>query len=72
MFTVDSAPQLHHADEASARQLVAVAASDVGQDDANVFADTGWFELENTRLPTADDLTKLQQSVDAGALVCIV
>lgn len=65
--------QLHHADEASARHLVTVATAHVGQDDANVFTDTGWFELENTRIPTADDLAALQRNLGGtGALVCTV
>jgi len=38
-------------------------------DDVNVFPDTGWFQLDRTRVPTADDLLALQQNVgDAGAL----
>lgn len=62
--------QLHHADEESARQLAAVAASGIGQDESNVLTDTGWFELENTRFPTAEDLAVLQQHLgDTGALV---
>ena len=66
-------PQLHHADEETARQLVEVVASGVGEDEANVFADTGWFALEYTRTPTTNDLAMLQQNVgDAGALVRIV
>ena len=66
-------PQLHHADEETARQLVEVVASGVGEDEANVFADTGWFALEHTRTPTTNDLAMLQQNLgDAGALVCII
>ena len=38
-------------------------------DDVNVFPDTGWFQLDKTRVPTADDLSALQQNVgDAGTL----
>jgi hypothetical protein len=66
--------QLHHADEGIARQLVLVATGAVGVDevdDANVFTDTGWFQLESTRMPTSEDLEALQKTVgkvDAGSL----
>jgi poly [ADP-ribose] polymerase 10/14/15 len=36
---------------------------------ANVFADTGWFQLDATCMPSADDLATLQKNAgDAGAL----
>lgn len=63
--------KLHHADEAAARQLVLVAsgAQDGNVDeDANIFADTGWFPLEATRLPSADDLAALEKKIDTGGL----
>ena len=38
-------------------------------DEPNIFTDTGWFQLETTRVPTAEDLDALQKRVgDAGAL----
>jgi poly [ADP-ribose] polymerase 10/14/15 len=41
----------------------------ITEDKANVFADTGWFQLNATSLPSADDLAALQKNVgDAGAL----
>jgi hypothetical protein len=37
--------------------------------DANVFADTGWFQLEFTRVPTPDDLEALKSNIgDTGVL----
>jgi len=75
--------KLHHADEAAARQLVmavtgqlSVATTDESDesstdDEANVFTDTGWFQMEATRIPTSDDLAALRKtvgSVDAGSL----
>ena len=39
------------------------------QDEANVLTDAGWFELNNTRIPKADELASLQKSLgDSGAL----
>lgn len=39
------------------------------QDEVNVLTDTGWFELDNTRIPTADELATLQKNLgDSGAL----
>merc|ERR1711935_622781 len=39
------------------------------EDDPNVFADTGWFQLEVTRVPTTEDLEALKQNVgDTDAL----
>jgi poly [ADP-ribose] polymerase 10/14/15 len=39
------------------------------EDEANVFADTGWFQLNVTCVPSANDLAALQKNVgDAGAL----
>jgi poly [ADP-ribose] polymerase 10/14/15 len=39
------------------------------EDEANVFADTGWFQLDATCMPSADDLAALQKNVgDTGAL----
>lgn len=52
--------------------VVATGAVDGAADDeANVFTDTGWFQLDSTRMPSAEDLAALQQNVgnvDAGAL----
>jgi len=67
--------KLHHADEAVARKLVAVANNalrETGDDDEpNVFTDTGWFMLDSTRMPNSEDLSALKKTVgnvDAGAL----
>jgi hypothetical protein len=56
-----------------ARELVAYVVKDLGvnasEDEANVFVDTGWFSLEATCMPSADDLAVLQKNVgDTGAL----
>lgn len=51
--------------------VVATGASGgVGDDDeAIVFTDTGWFQLEHTSVPSADDLALLQKNVgNVGAL----
>jgi len=65
--------KLHHVDEAAARELVAHATGtypgDDGEDlvgdgdEANIFADTGWFQLDATDLPSAEDLASLQKRV---------
>jgi len=58
--------KLHHADEAIARELVAIAigeADGLSDDEANVFTDTGWFTLESTRVPTSEDLSTLKKTV---------
>jgi hypothetical protein len=62
---------LHHADEAAARELVAHATgaasgadeNEEDEDEANIFADTGWFQLDATDLPSAEDLVALQKHV---------
>jgi hypothetical protein len=67
---------LYHADEAVARELVAHATGttskkddDEDDDEGNIFADTGWFQLDATRMPSAEDLAALQKRVgDTGAL----
>ena len=33
------------------------------EDDSNIFTDTGWFQLEATEVPSADDLQVLQNNV---------
>lgn len=52
--------------------MVAVAtgaADGVVDDEASVFADTGWFPLETTRMPSGEELAALKKNVgDAGAL----
>jgi hypothetical protein len=61
--------QLHHADEEVARALVSAATAGITTDDSNIFTDTGWFQLDATRLPSGEDLAVLQRTVgDAGAL----
>lgn len=61
--------KLHHNDEVVARELVSLATQGVPEDSANVFPDTGWFQLSCTRVPTGDDLTALRNNVgDAGEL----
>mmetsp|Transcript_94747 Transcript_94747/g.141948 ORF Transcript_94747/g.141948 Transcript_94747/m.141948 type:complete len:998 (-) Transcript_94747:204-3197(-) len=61
--------KLHHANEAAARELVKVATGMKNDGDTNVFADTGWFQLDSTRVPTPDDLEALKSNVgDTGAL----
>lgn len=63
--------KLHHEDEVIARNFVLVATKDVpGSEEANVFADTGWFPMNATDIPSSDDLVNLQKSVggDTGAL----
>ena len=46
-----------------------MALNGLDEDEANIFPDTGWFQIEKTRIPTADDLVTLQKNVgDAGAL----
>jgi len=53
--------------------MIAIAGMDGinSDEEANVFTDTGWFQMEATRIPTSDDLATLQKSVgkvDAGSL----
>ena len=62
--------KLQHADEAASRQLLVVATKNcTDKDEANIFTDTGWFQLEATRVPSADDLEALQRRVgDTGSL----
>jgi hypothetical protein len=61
--------QLHHNDEATARKLVAWALNGARDESGGVFIDSGWFQLDKTRVPTPDDLAVVQQAVgDSGAL----
>ena len=61
--------QLHHSDEVVARELVKFASGGLNEDDANIFTDTGWFELDATEVPSGEDLATLQNNVgDTGAL----
>ncbi|CAB9498601.1 polymerase 14 [Seminavis robusta] len=62
--------KLYHADEAVARELVKLACKDApSTDDANILADTGWFQEDATAVPTGDQLTALQAKVgDTNAL----
>lgn len=64
--------KLHHANEAAARDLLALATSTMDSEmglDANIFADTGWFPLDCTRMPSPDDLKALKNNIgDAGDL----
>lgn len=66
--------RLHHADEAAAREMVVIANS-AGQDGRvivdkdSVFCDTGWFPLDCTRMPSAEDLEAFKKKVGpSGAL----
>jgi hypothetical protein len=59
--------KLHHADEATARQLVTVALNGNTADETNIFSDTGWFQVGHTRVPTTDDIALLQENVGASA-----
>jgi hypothetical protein len=43
--------------------LVKLASGGESEDDANIFTDTGWFQLEATEVPSAEDLAVLQKSV---------
>jgi hypothetical protein len=55
---------MYHADEAAARELVKLASKDAPNgDDANILADTGWFQEEATAVPTKDQLLTLQRKV---------
>jgi len=38
------------------------------QDEGQVSRDSGWFELEKTRIPSLDDLEVIKKSVGEGAL----
>ena len=61
--------KMHYANEALARQLLAVALA--GQDctSEDILTDTGWFPLDKTRPPSSDDLAVLQSQVgDTGEL----
>ena len=61
--------KLYHEDEVAAREIVAYLVGDSSDDTANVFADTGWFQLDATCMPSAEDLAVLKKNVgDAGAL----
>ena len=63
--------KLFHKDEAAARELVAHGIGDLisEDDDSNIFTDTGWFQLDATVMPSAEDLELLRKNVgDAGAL----
>lgn len=67
MFSINL--QLYHSDENLSRQLVQLAVGQSNVDDANVLTDTGWFQVDKTRVPTADDLKTLQRNLgDAGNL----
>lgn len=64
---------MHHADEAAARRLVKLASpktADTGTDEeGGVLTDTGWFQLDLTRVPARDDLQILHKNVgDMGVL----
>ena len=62
MYTTPN--QLHHTDEAIARELVHLATKDAAADEeTNVFTDTGWFPLDNTEIPTGEELALLQTKV---------
>ncbi|KAL3941345.1 MAG: hypothetical protein SGBAC_004290 [Bacillariaceae sp.] len=65
--------KLYHHDENVARSIVSGMTSDStvssDEDDINVFADTGWFQMDATRVPTTEDLQALKQNVgDTDAL----
>jgi hypothetical protein len=48
---------------------VAISTDGVADEDANVFTDTGWFQLEATQVPSGEDLAVLQTNVgDTGTL----
>jgi hypothetical protein len=52
-----------------ARELVRIASEGAAEDEANVFTDTGWFQLDATQVPSGEDLAVLQSNVgDTGAL----
>jgi len=53
--------KLHHNDEVTARELVRLASKESG--DTNTFTDTGWFPLDITEIPSAEELTALQAKV---------
>mmetsp|Transcript_21478 Transcript_21478/g.52918 ORF Transcript_21478/g.52918 Transcript_21478/m.52918 type:complete len:924 (-) Transcript_21478:2660-5431(-) len=66
--------KLYHHDENVARSIVSGMTSDTStvssdEDEVNVFADTGWFQMEATRVPTTEDLQALKRNVgDTDAL----
>ncbi|CAJ1958166.1 unnamed protein product [Cylindrotheca closterium] len=66
--------KLYHHDENVARSIVSGMTSDTAtvssdEDDANIFADTGWFQMVATRVPTTEDLQALKRNVgDTDAL----
>lgn len=61
--------ELYHADEAVARQLVQACMDGVSDEEANIFTDTGWFEMAATDIPSGDALAHLQDKVgDTDAL----
>jgi len=68
--------KLHHQDEAMAREIVKYVTASTrngdssSDDETNILADTGWFQLDASNIPKADDLKVLQQAVgsDAGTL----
>ena len=48
---------------------MAMGTNGVEIDDANVFTDTGWFQLDATQVPSGEDLAVLQTNVgDTGSL----
>ena len=58
--------KLYHADELVTRDIVASLSQQGaagGNDDVNVLVDTGWFMLDVTRMPSAEDLAILKQKV---------
>jgi len=65
--------KLYHHDENVARSIVSGMTSNnmvtSDEHDSNVFVDTGWFQMEATRVPTTEDLEGLKQNVgDTDAL----
>lgn len=63
--------KMHHQNEALARQLlrIAVGGEDSTLDDTAILTDTGWFPLDQTDVPSGDDLAVLQSQVgDTGEL----
>ena len=49
--------------------MVQFASCGLNEDDANIFTDTGWFQLDATEVPTGEDLATLRTNVgDTGAL----
>lgn len=58
---------MHHSDEKAARNLAVVLNSSCSEDPC-ILCDTGWFPLDFTRLPTAEDLEVLRKKVASGDL----